>query len=837
MRQTRELRDGWELAETDPDELEGSARLDDLDWRPALVPGTVAGARPDLNVDPDGRDWWFRLRFAADACRSDEQLILCLDGLATLSEVFLNGQPLLSSRSMFAAHELDVSAVIEPSNELAICFRALAPQLAVRRRPRARWRTALVNGNLRFFRTMLLGRAPGFAPGPAVVGPWRPVRLERRAGPVLSAVALRPRVAADGSGVLAVQLTGTLIGEAGLPETLLVSIAGPTGAHELRLEPDARGPQFTAAGELLVPGVQLWWPHTHGEPTQYEVTVSAGERELHRAHVGFRTIDWPSDWENAGLALRVNGVPVFARGAVWTPLDMTAPDQPEPVVRAALEQVVDGGMNMLRIAGIGCYETELFHDLCDELGILVWQDFMLANLDYPAGEPDWDAEFEAEVRNQLGRLAGRPSLAVLCGGSEVAQQVAMLGLDPDLARGPLYTETLPRLIAEADARVPYLPNSPWGGTLPFRPGQGVANYYGVGAYLRELSDVRLSDVKFAGECLAFSNVPDDESLAKIEAPGGLVPHHPAWKAGVPRDAGAGWDFEDVRDHYLQKLYGEDPVQLRWSDLRRYLNLSRTVTGEVMAEVFGEWRRAGSACAGGLVLWLRDLKPGAGWGVIDHTGRPKMAYHLLRRVLAPVAVWITDEGLSGMTAHVANDGPGSLEATLRVALYRDSEVRVDQASLPIELGPHSVGAYDLEQIVGHFADIGFAYRFGPPGHDVVAVSLERGAEPGSELIANAFRFPVARPALAQSAAALGLVGSIVSHDGAETSLRLRCRRLVRDVRVDAPGWLAEEQAFTLEPGVERLIALTPAAGAEQQPPAVTVTALNLRDPLRVAAVSD
>jgi beta-mannosidase len=191
----------------------------------------------------------------------------------------------------------------------------------------------------------------------------------------------------------------------------------------------------------------------------------------------------------------------------------------------------------------------------------------------------------------------------------------------------------------------------------------------------------------------------------------------------------------------------------------------------------------------------------------------------------------------MVAHVANDGPGPLEATLRVALYRDGEVRVDQASLAIELGPHSVCAYDLEQIVGHFADIGFAYRFGPPGHDVVAVSLERASERGTDLIANAFRFPVARPSLGQSAAALGLEASIVGHEGGETILRLRCRRLVRDVCLDAPGWLADDQAFTLEPGVERSIVLRPAAVARQQPPAVTVSALNLRDPLRVAAVFD
>ena len=163
-------------------------------------------------------------------------------------------------------------------------------------------------------------------------------------------------------------------------------------------------------------------------------------------------------------------------------------------------------------------------------------------------------------------------------------------------------------------------------------------------------------MRFAAECLAFANVPDDEALQPLAGGVASAVHHPRWKAGVPRDAGAGWDFDDVRDHYLRELFGVDPVALRSTDAERYLELSRAVTGEVMAEVFGEWRRAGSPCGGGLVLWLRDLVPGAGWGVLDHRGEPKVAYHHLRRALAPVAVWITDEGLDGVAVHVANDLP-------------------------------------------------------------------------------------------------------------------------------------------------------------------------------------
>ena len=226
----------------------------------------------------------------------------------------------------------------------------------------------------------------------------------------------------------------------------------------------------------------------------------------------------------------------------------------------------------------------------------------------------------------------------------------------------------------------YVPSAPCGGDLPFRPDRGIANYYGVGCYRRPLDDVRRAGVRFAAECLAFSNVPCEDGRSRKclpQAQRELAGDHPAMEGGHPARDGADWDFEDVRDHYLGLLFGLDAADLRRVDRERYLELSRALTGEVMAEVFGEWRRAASPCGGGLVLWLRDLLPGAGWGLIDHRGVPKLAYHHLKRALAPVAVWTVDEGLGGVVAHVANDRPAPLSASLRVALYRDREHRVSR----------------------------------------------------------------------------------------------------------------------------------------------------------------
>ena len=822
---------GWELSRGVIGEDHPPA--DPGAWTPAAAPGTVAGAlSPPLPAGGyDAEDWWFRLRFAACPPADGVQAVLGFDGLATIADVYLNQQHVLHSESMFEAHELNVTTSLRAENELLICCRALAPRLRVRRKPRARWRTRVVaEGNLRFHRTAVAGRAPGFAPGPEIVGPWRPVWLEMRRGAAVEGLRVRARLV-DGEGVVTVDGRLAAIGSAPLPTRLTLRIEGPGTRTERPVALGLDGDGARLQGAAAVTDPSLWWPHTHGEPVLYRVALVAGDQVLRSLKVGFRTLRSAADLEADGPDLQINGQRVFARGAVWMPPSLTAPHLSEVELRRRLTLLVDAGMNMVRLPGIGLYESARFHDLCDELGILVWQDFMFANLDYPESDEAFMAQVADEAQALLAALGHRPSLAVLCGGSEVAQQVAMLGLDPALADGPLYGELLPGVVARAGVDAPYIPSAPWGGARPFQTDRGVANYYGVGGYLRPLTDVRQADVRFAAECLALANVPDEEALTALEVPGGLSVTHPGWKAGVPRDAGTGWDFEDVSDHYLQSIYGEEPVALRRHDQDRYLELSRAVSGVLMAEVFGIWRAAGSRCRGGLVLWAGDLVPGAGWGLLDHRGLPKLALGHLRRALAPIAVWSTDEGLNGMLAHLANDGPEPVAARLRIALYADGVRPVGGARLDLTLEPHSVVAHDVEQLLGHFADVSWAYRFGPPVADVVVLTLEHDGPQGTvEPLSQHFRFPAGRPAARLDADELGLVAAIERTPDGAPQVALGGRRLLHGVRVEIPGWVADDDGFCVEPGGTRRLTLRATGGGDPGagPIAGSISALNLRD---------
>ena len=190
----------------------------------------------------------------------------------------------------------------------------------------------------------------------------------------------------------------------------------------------------------------------------------------------------------------------------------------------------------------------------------------------------------------------------------------MLGLDPALAQRAAVRRAAAGAGRGRRRSMPiYVPSAPWGGDCRSGPIAASRTTTASAPTCGRSRTRAARGVRFAAECLAFANVPDARRRStELAAAGPAVSsvHDPRWKAGVPRDVGSGWDFDDVRDHYLgDALRGRSRPSSGAADPERYLELSRAVSGEVMAEVFGEWRRAGSACGGGLVLWLRDLRPG------------------------------------------------------------------------------------------------------------------------------------------------------------------------------------------------------------------------------------
>lgn len=787
----RPLNSGWQMVVSDAGQFASPGDIPAVQKRIAApVPGTVAQALEAAGrfdraapVPLETRDFWYFLDLAGEAPGPAR---LILEGLATIAEVYLNGQRILDSRSQFVTH--DVPVTLAGNDTLAIAFRALAPHLKAAG-PRAKWRPQMITPpGMRMVRTTLLGHMPGWCPEVHAVGPWRPVHLLRDGGVEIDDLRINASLSPDGNGLL--DLSFRFSGRATDLRILCGEITTPvTIASEGRLH-----------ATMTIDDVTPWWPHTHGSPKLYPLSLVVDGRQLPLGKVGFRSIALDRGPDGRGFGITINGVPVFCRGAVWTTADIVNLPDGRSGYETWLRLARAAGMNMIRIGGTMAYETRDFFDLCDELGIMVWQDFMFANFDYPAGDADFAELVRLEAEDLLGALQGSPSLTVLCGGSEIYQQAAMMGLPARAWTGPVTEEILPSAYEALRPDVVYVPNTPFGGAMPFSPNEGITHYYGVGAYCRPIEDARRADVRFSAESLAFAQVPEQATLdAHLAVP---PVHHPDWKARVPRDRGASWDFEDIRDHYLQDLYGADPARLRREDPARYLDFSRAVTAEVSEAAFAEWRRPGSTCAGALVWTLQDLLPGPGWGVIDSTGLPKPVWHGLRRAFRPLQLIFSDEGTNGLYVHAINETPDAIAAIVEISALRDGAQPVVSGTRELVLQPHGRTSLPATEIFGAFFDTTYAFRFGPPAHDVTVGRLVVGDIEK----ASAFHFPRGRPAAMHAATLSAEVGA--DTDGAFVILSVD--RLAQSVSLSFPGHLPDDNWFHLAPGRRKVIRL-PAFG--------------------------
>lgn len=798
---------GWELLSTESGACAEPASLAGVTagWRAAAVPGTVAtslAADIDQRAPYDEQDWWYRTRFAADDLPTGAAGFLHFGGLATIAEVWLNGIRILSSTNMHLAHRVEVTPYLRADNLLVIAFRALRAATHPAR-PRARWRTALVDRQeLRWFRTTLLGRMPGWTPPVDPVGPWRPVCLEICRRVVIDHLHVRPLVQASVNHV-EVDVALRLPPDTTL-DALVLHLGGET--YPIAVAAGAAASQPVTVRALVeTHDRSRWWPHTHGRatlvPWHLEVRSAGVSCQAGEGSLGFRELELYQT--NGRVQIVVNSVPVFCRGACWISADILALQAAPARLRHLLTLARDAGVNMLRISGTATYESDAFYALCDELGILVWQDFMFANFDYPFDDARFRADVDAEIAQQVNRLKRHACIAMYCGGSEVAQQAAMMGLPRTHWMHPFYVEQLPAQLSQLHPGVPYFPSSPWGGALPFHAGTGICHYYGVGAYLRPLADVRSAGVKFASECLGFSNVPDSPIMEQIGDGRMLPPHHPRWKARQPRDNGAGWDFEDVRDHYHRLLLDQDPVALRSADVSRYYELARLVPGEVMRRVFAEWRDPARGCGGALVWIYADLVPGAGWGVIDSTGQPKSTYWYLKRAWARRSISLLDDGLDGLAVLLSNETARAVDAALEIDFLMRGSRTVATTRVPVQVEPHGNSRLQVDALLGYFTDSTYAYRFGPPSFDCVTARLVR--PDSGKLIASDFFFPGKIRFEPQPAEALQI--AVVRQSRTRVLIEVRADRMIYGVRLEAPGYVPGDNHFHVAPGECRRVLFT------------------------------
>lgn len=617
------LTDGWTLAH-------------DGGTLPATVPGCVhtdllaAGAIPDpflgrneAEVAWVGRREWTYETELAPSPSGHEQTDLVFDGLDTAAEIVLDGRLLGRVRNMHRSHRFHVTGL---SGRLAVRF-ASAYTEAEAVRQRLGDRPNAYPEPFQYLRKMACSFGWDWGPTLVTAGIWRPVRLERWSTARLARV--RPLVTVGGGRgrvELRVDVERTRV-EAGL--TLRARIGG------VRAVAAVDGTSGTVT--LEVPDPELWWPRGYGEQPLYDVelTLAHGDVPLDvwRRRVGFRTVelDRGTDAHGTGFTLAVNGTRLFARGVNWIPDDVFPSRITRERYRERLTQAADAGVDLVRVWGGGIYESEDFYDACDELGLLVWQDFPFACAAYPEEQP-LRAEVEAEARENVVRLMPHPSLVLWNGNNENLWGFRDWDWEGRLAGESwgegYYLGLLPRVVAELDPTRPYAAGSPWSGSWdhhPNDPAHGTHHSWEVWNredYAAYRADVPRFVAEFGWQAppayATLRRALPDEELAS-DSPGMLhhqkaedgngklergLARHFAVPAGKP-----GGDFD--RWHYLMQL-----------------NQARAVAAGIE-----HWRSHWPVCAGTIVWQLNDCWPVTSWAAIDGDGRPKPLYHELRRLYA------------------------------------------------------------------------------------------------------------------------------------------------------------------------------------------------------------
>ncbi|MDR1807262.1 MAG: glycoside hydrolase family 2 protein, partial [Propionibacteriaceae bacterium] len=483
---------------------------------PATVPGVVhadlmaAGLLADPYIGRAELDqmwvgdqtWTYRGRFALDpdgpelaAAHAD----LVCDGLDTLAEVTLNGHVLGRTANQHRRYTFDVVAALQPGdNVLEVRFDPAVPyaagllaELGPRPHP------PVLPYPFNTIRKMACNFGWDWGPILITAGIWKPLRLvtwdtARLAEASVLATAAPTADGWSGDLCLRAHVTGNLAGA-----TVTVELAGPgtqaTAPATAQATAQAPAQDWTDL-HLPIAEIDPWWPHDLGAQPLYDVTVTVTRdgATLDQAHyrTGFRatSLDTTPDPAARGekFALNVNGVEIFVRGANWIPDDCFPSRVTPQRYRERIQQAKEAHIDLLRVWGGGLYEQDAFYDACDELGMMVWQDFALASNSYPEEEPIW-SEIEAEIRDNIVRLAPHPSLMIWNGNNECILArtdwgwETQEGFDRTWGAGYFY-DLFPRLLAELDPSRPYWAGSPSSGApdrLPNDPDYGCVHIWDV----------------------------------------------------------------------------------------------------------------------------------------------------------------------------------------------------------------------------------------------------------------------------------------------------------------------------------------------------------------------
>ncbi|MBC7234635.1 MAG: glycoside hydrolase family 2 protein [Chloroflexi bacterium] len=655
--------------------LNGSWQVSQVGGRdsiPATIPGCIhldllaAGRIPDpfyrdneLGLFWIGEtDWVYSRRWQLPPeWLGYEHVLLRCKGLDTLASISVNGHPVGQTANMFRTWEFELKELLhESENEIVVRFDAAMPYVR-RKAEEVRRLPAWGVGDHKLDGGGWIRKEPcnfGWDWGPKLVtcGIWRDIELVGYDRARLADV----HILQDHSESGVVGLMVAVVAEgrtAGLQATVSLSFEGKEVARAiLPIE------QGRARAELTVRDAQLWWPNGMGAQPLYLVQVNLLDEQGHvldaeSKRIGLRTLELQQEDDPWGRSFRFacNGVPFFAKGANWIPADVFAPRVRREDYRRLLGDAVAANMNMLRVWGGGIYEEDAFYDLCDELGICVWQDFIFACATYPTFDPEWMENVGVEAEQNVRRLRHHPCLALWCGNNELEQ--GLVGDEwsertmswEDYAR--LFDRMLPEIVNRLDPQTDYWPSSPHspcGDRRDFNnPACGDAHLWSVWHGRQPFEWYRTCKHRFNSE-FGFQSFPEPKTV---------------YTYTEPRDRNI---TSFVMEHHQRSGVGNTLIMtymLDWfrlpSSFENTLWLSQILQGMAIKYAVEHWRRGMPRGMGTLYWQLNDCWPVASWSSIDGLGRWKALHYMARKFYAPLLISGVEDGSKGsVEIHVTSD---------------------------------------------------------------------------------------------------------------------------------------------------------------------------------------
>lgn len=639
---------------------------------PAQVPGSVyhdlltAGEIPDpFYRDNENEalklmdnDFVYSRSFTVPASLlENDAVVLHCDGLDTLATVTVNGCLVGTAKNMHRTYEFDVKSVLRAGeNEISVKF----------------------DSPTRFIKeAYALSRADGSSD--AMVG----FPLIRKAhcmfgwdwGPRLPDAGIWRDISILGVRTARIRDVHVLQFHEEGKVTLEINthVTELTGSADVKVSVTAPdGTVFTAEGEKAVMEIEdpaLWWPNGLGDQPLYTVTVELGDGlDSWSRRIGLRTLTVTRKKDQWGESFShcVNGVDVFAMGADYIPEDNLLPRVNPERTRRLLEDAKAANMNCVRVWGGGYYPDDFFYDICDELGLLVWQDFMFACAVYNLTE-DFEENIKAEFVDNVRRLRHHASLALWCGNNEMEQFVAQGEWVSSMAQKAdyikMYEYIIPKILKVEDPQTFYWPASPSsGGSFdePQDPNRGDVHYWDVWHGLKPFTDYRNYLFRYVSE-FGFQSFPCMQTIEAFTAPEDrnvfsyVMEKH-------QRNASANGRIVS----YLSQMY------LYPRELTDLVYASQLLQAQAMQYGVEHWRRNrnDSRCMGAVVWQLNDCWPVASWASIDYYGRWKALHYYEKRFFAPVLISCHEEGILSQNTNV-NAEPFDLKKTARLNVSNET----------------------------------------------------------------------------------------------------------------------------------------------------------------------